>query len=162
MVETIPLRRAISNLSALATGTLYLAGGVTLPKGRTISQVGMMSATTALSAGTHSWAVIADQNRKVKAVSADDTTATLAANTKKLFTMATPYTPPEDTPVYLGVMFAGTVPTLQGSALNHANVAAEVPILCGTSNTSQTTPPAVGDTLTATAATANLAWLWAA
>jgi hypothetical protein len=59
-------------------------------------------------------------------------------------------------------MFAGTVPTLQGSALNHANVSAEVPILCGTSNTSQTTPPAVGDTLTAITATANLAWLWAA
>jgi hypothetical protein len=163
VARTVDRRLLTGNVAALASGTLYLAAvdGV-LPAGKTISRVGMISGTTALSGGTHSWALIADSNRKVLAVSADDTTATLAANTRKWFTLGTPYTPPADMPAYLGVCFVGTVPTMQGVTLNNAIASSEVPILCGASNTGATTPVAVGATLTAITASALLGGMTAA
>ena len=43
---------------------------------------------------------------------------------------------------------AGTVPTFQGGPSLNA-VAAGAPAICGTSSTGQTTPPALGATMTA-------------
>lgn len=142
---------AASNVSALTSGTIYAAGGerAVLRKGDRVTVVGMLSATTALSGGTHSWAGIADaQTRKVLARSADDTTATLAANTAKEFTLSAEYVADVDLAIYFFMCFVGTVPTVQGRTLNNAATSAQVPILCGnTADTGQTTPPAVGATL---------------
>jgi hypothetical protein len=164
--RTIARSDATGNIAALASGTIYMAGGEgsVLRRGDRVTTVSLVSATTAGSGLTHSWAGIADQNRKVLAVSADDTTATLAANTGKDFTLGTPYVADADQAVYHFVCFVhsgGAVPTVQGVTLNSSAVSALAPVLCGTSNTSQTTPPAVGTTLTAITATALLALLYA-
>jgi hypothetical protein len=145
-----------NNAGLLTSGRLQLAGGLVIPAGQTITTVSFMSGTQAAVTPTNQWACLVGIDRTVLVKSADVTTAAWAANTVKTFTLATPYTPTVDTPVYAGlVVAAGTVPDLRG--LNSSTVIMELPpILTGYSTTGLTNPASLGATAAAiTAAAAN-------
>jgi hypothetical protein len=145
---------AVTN--ALATsGTVYLVSYY-LPANTTITAISFETGTTTLkTGGTHGWYVLCDQNRVVRAVSADQTddhttwgvastvytlNVTTDGSTKFVTTYGGLY--------YLGIMVAntsGTQPNLIATATAGTGVAGSTigPSMCGASTTTgQTTPPA--------------------
>jgi hypothetical protein len=136
-------------VGALSTGKLYLAGGMILPKGVPVNFLSVIIGSTAGASMTHFWMCLVSQNLgTVLAITVDDTTAALTADThEKLATTAT-YTPAADTPAYFGICAVGTtVPTLLGwnggATGSPAEMATESPTMAGittTSPASLTTP----------------------
>lgn len=142
--------------AALTSGTVY-AFAMPAEAGLLISNMTMVS-LTAEATGTHAWVGVADQNRKVLGVSADNTGAAyFAANTAVTTALATPFTT-SYTGLYYGfvcVVASGTMPTFAAStAMANAAVSAVAPVYCGTTLTAQTTPVAVGSSLGAITGTA--------
>jgi len=150
--------------ATLTSGTVY-AFAMPIEANLTISNMTMVS-LTAEATGTHAWVGIADSNRKVLGISADNTGAAyFAANTAVTTAIATPFTTAY-TGLYYGfvcVVASGTMPTFAAStAMANAAVSAVAPVYCGTALTSQTTPVAVGSslgTITGTAGHALYAYL---
>jgi hypothetical protein len=166
VAENMDICIAKDNVAAPASGTLLIAGGMLLPKGKTISRIGFISGTTA--AGTPTHQVFALYRRsslaKLAAVTADDTSTAWAADTAKELVLATPYTPAEDESVY-GVLLvtATTVPTLTGANMKSAAVSG----LLTTSPKGATadaslagTPASLPATLGALTAVAGCAYCW--
>ena len=152
---------AEGNLSALTSGTLFAAGGCVIPAGRTVSTITFLSATTALGTGTvQQFGLVDADSLAVLAITNDDTSTAWAANTAKTLTLASPYTPAQDKAVYATIVVAAsTVPTLRGASLGNAATAGLLtsPKLAGdTADTSLTAHPAVGATMGAITAGANL------
>lgn len=135
-----------NNTGLLTSGRLQLAGGFVIPAGTTITTVSFMSGTAAAATPTNQWACLVGIDRTVLVKSADVTTAAWAANTVKTFTLATPYTPTTDTPVYAGlVVVAGTVPDLRG--VNGSSAVNDIaPVIAGHSTTGLTDPASLGAT----------------
>jgi hypothetical protein len=160
--ETMPRSDVVSGAVPLASGTLLLAGGAVLPKGKPVSRVAFVSGTTLRTPGTNEWfCIVRQSDLTVLAVTVDELAAALAANTLRELALAVPYTPTDDTAVYLGmVSVGGTPPSLAGVVLNNAAIAGALttPPLCGTSSTGLTTPVAVGSTVAAITPTVNLAY----
>jgi hypothetical protein len=162
---TVPRTLASGSTAALTSGTVY-ACGIALNKGVTVSNVSLYVAGTAEATGTHAWVGLANSARSVLAVSADNTGAAYFGGTNTAITtaLAAPFTT-----TYAGLHYvfvnvtATTTPVFAAApALVNAALGAVAPILCGTSSTGQTTPPATGTTLTAITATAGhlfYAWL---
>lgn len=153
-------RGAAQTTQVLTVGTIYLMG-VALDKGRTIT-----SLACAISSGattpTNWWYVLCNSSRAVVAVTADQLSTATGTGEVSL-NLASPYVVPSRGLYYVGCMFAAAVgPTLLKSNINAALstvLTAVAPILCGTSDTGQTTPPSVSATLAAiTAANAHL-WM---
>lgn len=160
VASNIDRRAAVANLTATTSGTLFVAGGLVLPAGQTVSTITAFSATTAGGTLTvQQFGLINAATGVVLARTADAADAAWAANTKKTLTLATPYTPTDDLAVYVGIVIAAsTVPTLRGATLGHAVISSGyTPTLCGTTaDTSLTAHPAVGATIGAITATADL------
>lgn len=140
------------------SGTVYMTS-LPLPGGVTTTKCTMQTNTTAKTGGSHGWYVLTDANMKVVAVTADQTDPATVWGTASTFyplAWATPFSVPATALYYVGVMVAqsaGTNPTFTTGGNVAANVAPAVGIssaivLCGSSSISQTTPPALGTTLT--------------
>jgi hypothetical protein len=162
---TMPRRDVTSSALTAASGTVYLRG-IYLDQGITVSNLNFVTGTTAKGGGSHGWYVLCDQNRVVRAVSADQTDAAAtwgtASTTQTLSVTASTYVT-----AYSGLYYAGfcvaasTMPTFCGAASTAAGIAGITPVLSGSSSTAQTTPPAAGSTLatiTATAGSNFYAW----
>lgn len=147
---------SLVNLAAALTSGTLVTQAIYLKAGQVVSGLEWYSGGTALSSGANQWAVLLDKStRNVLARSADDTTGAWAANTKKAFTMDTPYTAPASGWYDAGIMVkATTVPSLIGISDGYADINGLDPILCATSSTGQTTRPAVGATMGALTAVA--------
>lgn len=156
IAETIERANAsLVNLAAALTTQVLTVVRVTLKKGDVISSATFYSGGTAMATGTNQWAVLLNSSRTVLAVSADDTSTAWAANTAKTFTFGAAYTVPADGDYYVGVMVkATTVPSLIGVSDGYADINALSPVLCATSSTGQTTPPALAATMGAFTAVA--------
>ncbi len=152
-----------TSLTPLTSGTPRIVGVCTLKAGIPCTGMEVMSGTAAASGITHSWHAITDLNGIVLAVSADDTTATLAASTPKTMTWVTPYTPTVTQQVILITCWVGTtLPSLAGTFVL-AGISKLTPIQSGnTTNTGQTTPPALGATLGVTGVTSSTQLVWSA
>lgn len=116
--ETIPFAGAGANTAGPASGTLLLAGGITLPAGQQTSGCRWISGTTPAGAPTRQWAcLVRASDLAVLAKSADAGAAAWAATTLKSFAWTTPYAPVTDEPVYVGlVVVATTPPSLRGQS----------------------------------------------
>lgn len=160
--ETFPRVLASAASSAMTSGTVY-ACAIDLDEGVTVSDISLLS-VAAEATGTHAWVGLADDELKVLAVSADNTGAAyFAADTATTTALASPFTTTYAGRYYVFVcVAAGTVPTFAAApALEHANLSAVVPVACGSSDASKTTPYAVGAAMTAlTATTGHLFYAW--
>ena len=141
LAETIPrMLSGTTNTTAGATGTLFL-NAISLTAGQLVSNITMVSATTAQATPTNYFFALYDGNRNLLAQSANQTTTVWAANTVKTLAMTTPYRIPTTGVYYIGLLqVATTIATIAGGAakLNAAFVA-NAPILHGTSTTGLTT-----------------------
>lgn len=135
-----------------ASGTLAVRL-ISLKAGQLISNIGFYTNANVKTGGTHGWYVLLDLNRKVLAVTADQTDASTkwgVVSTKYPIPVTVPYTVPNDGDYYIGVMVAntsGTQPNFAVSANPASIMNGDSPILAGTSSTGQTTPPSLGATM---------------
>lgn len=160
LTETVPAALA-STAFTPTTGTLYL-WAVHLGAGTKVSNVGLVTSTTAGATITHWWTCLVDQNYTVQATSADQTSGAIAASTWITLPMAAAYTTTYSGLYYLGVMVAATtMPTLCGTAAAPlvaliTGTGSPVTKVGGASNTGATTAltpgASVATTPTATAA----------
>ncbi len=164
---TVPRVLASASSAALTSGTVYCCG-ISLNKGVTVSNVSLFVAGTAESGGTHAWVGVANSSRTILGISADNTGATYFSGTNTAVTtaLAAPFTTTYSGLHYVFVMVAmsaGATPVFAAApALVNAALGNVAPILCGSSSTGQTTPPAAGTalgTITATAGHLFYAWL---
>jgi hypothetical protein len=152
--ETYP-RILVTTSTTGVSGTLYLTA-VGLPKGLVVGNLTFGCKGTGAATVTHGWYVLADSGLVVRAVTADSTTLLASANTLTTLPVTAAYTVPSSGLYYLGCMVAATTMPVMGTAGNIPGAwASNTPILCGSSNTGATTPPAVGATLTALTANGN-------
>lgn len=154
--------RATGQITLVPTsGTIYLMA-VYLRKGQSITSLACCLSNAATTPANW-WFVLCDASRNVVAVTADQTTTGTGTGLVSLNIASGPYVVPTSGQYYVGFMFnAGTAPTVTRSntaAAGATNLNAVTPILCGTSNTAQTTPPAVAATLNAITAAQSMAWM---
>lgn len=154
-------------MDELATGTIQPASGtvelslINLRAGMVVNNISLITAAQAGVALLHQWAGIASyvpgSNGKCLAISADGTSAAIAADSVVSFALSTPYVVPTSGEYYLFYCIAvtTTVPTFAAtvtlSAHGRGNVA---PIPNGPGDTGKSTPYAVGATVTAPTAAA--------
>jgi hypothetical protein len=154
---------ALQNL-ALASGTLGMTA-VYLTKGTVVTNVNVLTGSTAGGTLTHQWAGLYQgpaATPTLVAVSADGTSAAIGANSAITFALSTPYTVPTSGIWYAGILVTNgaTQPTFAGA--NGGNVASATlpPILSGTSNTSLTTPQALATVATTITPTVGTIYVW--
>lgn len=144
VTETLTRADAVSNTAAPVSGTLLLAGGAVLPKGKTITRVGFVAGTTAGGTLTHQvFSVYRADTKALLGVTGDDVATAWAANAVKELVLATPVTPTEDIPVYFGLLVtATTVPTLAGAIAQSAALNALTPVIAATADAGLAGTPA--------------------
>lgn len=125
VAENMRRADATGNVAAPTSGTLVLAGGAVLPKGKTVSRIGFVSGTTALATGTHQvFALYRALDRALLGVTADDTNVAWGANAVKELLLASPFTPTDDVGIYFGLLVtASTMPSLAGAVMQNAALA---------------------------------------
>jgi hypothetical protein len=154
--ESYPRILATTSTTGVS-GTLYLVG-LGMPKNLPVNNITFGCKGTIAAGLTHGWYVLADSGLVVRAVTADQTTGGFMGTANALFTLATTaaYTTTYTGLYYLGFMIAATTMPNVGTAGNVPGAwTSNAPILCGSSNTGATTPPALGATLTAIANNGN-------
>ena len=156
IAQNIPDELATSSLTATA-GTVF-ATIMNLTKGAVLNNISIVNAVTATSTPTNQWAGIATvaTTSKVLAVTANSTTAVVAADAVQTFAFATPYVVPASGQYYVFFCIAGTTgPTISAAttlgAHGRGNVA---PFTSGPCATGQTTVLAVASTFTQPTASA--------
>jgi hypothetical protein len=140
LAETFGRALATTNTAALTSGTLFLQG-IYLTAGQLVSNIGIISATTAAGTPTNYFFALYDGARALRAQSANQTTTAWAAQTAKTLAMTSAYRVPTSGLYYIGLMVtATTVPTIHGGAAKaNAVVASTIPILHGNSTAGLTT-----------------------
>jgi hypothetical protein len=155
-MESIP--RGIvrgASYGALPASGQGIGVAVALQENIKYSSVTFVSGTTALATGTHQWAALLDVNYKVLAISADSTSAAWGTATAKTFTFGTAYQcAAQQTAYVVLVVAATTTPTIvSGATAILGSLNAVLPFTTGITASGQTTPPAVGATLTLSTST---------
>lgn len=146
--ETFPRNGYSATSGAPGSGQMFLVA-IALPVGFSVGRIAFTTGSPGATTPTHWWFGLYDQNRVQLATTADQTTTAWGAQTVKSLPIATTAAGPASTYVttytglhYLGyLMTATSTPGLACSSLAQG-VNAAAPILCGTSSTAQTTPPA--------------------
>jgi hypothetical protein len=166
IAETFSRRTQMEGAGALASGRLTLVA-VWLPKGTVVKNI-VFATGTAAEAPTHWWFGLFDENRKLLAVTADQTTGAWAASTVKSLPIAnveggaaSSFTTTYSGLHYLGIMVAATtkVPTI-ACHLSASAVSALAPVLFGPSTEGLTTAPTPGS-FTAAAISGGSNYPWA-
>jgi hypothetical protein len=123
-----------------ASGTLFMQA-IYLTVGMTVSNIMWHSAATAGATITHWMFGLYDISRNLLATSTDQGAAAWAAQTMKTLAMTTPYLVPSSGIYYVGMFMAATtiITSKGGTAKTGGQLAAQVPILHGTSTTGLTT-----------------------
>jgi hypothetical protein len=157
LAETFPRIMATTS-TPLTSGTLSVCS-IGLPKGLAVNNITFGTKGTAMATVTHGWYVLLDSGLVVRAVTADQTTGTWMQTANQLYTLPTTatYTTTYTGVYYVGMMAVATTIGNNGTAGNvPGNWASNSPVLCGLSNTGQTTPPALGATMTAITSNGNM------
>jgi hypothetical protein len=161
--ETFP-RNGYSNTTvAPASGTLYLSA-IALPAGFSVGRIAFAN-TTAATSTTHWWFGLYDSARVQLATTADQTTTAWATNTVKSVPIATIASGPATTytTTYTGLYYLGFLMTATGApslacTILASGVGATAPVLCGSTSTGLTTPPAFPFTAAAPTSGTNLVY----
>lgn len=140
------------NLSALTTQVM-LSVALPLQAGDIVTSLTFMSATTAANTPTNYWFALYSPGGALIAQTADQTNTAWGANTAKTLALSAPHLVTAAGVYFAAIMVkATTPPTLVGTALHHANVAANVGTL-GFKVLAQTSGSSLTDTAPATIAT---------
>lgn len=135
--------------TAITSGTLRLVA-IEIPSNKSISNISVLSGSTAATSPTAQWFALIDSAFNVLAKTADDTTTAWAANAVKTLAIASPFPTTYSGLYYVGILVvAATPPTL--TSLNDGNAAINAipPFISGNSTTGLTTPASLGATATA-------------
>ena len=142
LAETMPRETCpeVNTVAPTASGTLFMEA-IYLKAGQLVSSITIWSATTAAGTPTNYFFALYDGSRALRAVSANQTTTAWAANTVKTLAMTTPYRVPTSGLYYIGLMMTATtvITTKGGTAKTGGQLAAQAPILHGTSTAALTT-----------------------
>ncbi len=139
------------------SGTLSLFG-IFLPSGVTVGHLAFCTATAGITGPTHWWFGLYDSSLAQLAVTADQGSTAWTNNSFQSLAIATIASGASSTftTTYTGLHFIGVMVAYSGSAPNlfsvqHNNtpILAQSPVIAGTSDTGQTTPPAFPHTATA-------------
>jgi hypothetical protein len=145
--ETYPRTSCAAYTTALASGTAIMSA-IPLPANLVVSNLGVMTGSTAPSGVTHGWLALTDSSRIVRAVTADQTSTFGSGFTALSLPVASTYTTPTAGLYYLAACcVASTMGTLSIGNQPLSGPNGTAPILAGSSSTAQTTPPASGSTL---------------
>jgi len=148
IAETMDRASTTFAYASVASGTLYFSA-LYLPVNTVVSNLNTVTGSTASSGVAHNWMCLCDNNRNLLAISADNTSADLTANTLETYAIAnvaagaaTSFTTTYSGLHYVGFMIATgtTQPTIQGQTDLSSTMMGLAPKLCGTSDTSLTTP----------------------
>lgn len=170
LAETVPRVSAGSNSLGLGSGAM-VCSAVWLPAGVTISQLGWCSSGTAAVSPTNQWLALVDENLNILAMTADQTTAAIAADTVYEYPIATvvggaasSFTTTYEGLYYIGlVVVASTQPNAVGNNVATYQLAAKSPLLSGyTANSTYTAPPALPATVPTLTSTAGIRYYYAA
>lgn len=160
------LDRGRANSSGIAigvTGRLTLIGAVMIPAGRTVTNITVVSGSTAVVNPTNQWFTLVDSaaGNAILAKTIDNTTTAWGTVTARTLALSATYTPTTDKLALIGVgITAGTMPTLSGWTGLSIDVGGFSPVISGLAVTGLTDPAsftAVG-AITG-AATIGYAWI---
>lgn len=140
----------------LVSGTLQITA-MYLPAGAPVGHLKACSASSSISGPTHWWFSLLDSSLNQLAATADQGSAAWALNTPKSLAVATiaagaasVFTTTYSGLYYFGVDVTATTPNnLMGVSQTGIGLISEAPVLCGASDTGQTTPPGFPHTATA-------------
>lgn len=151
LCESFPriVQLTASGSQTLVSGTLELAA-VYLPQGVVVSDLMFNNMTTAAVTPTHQWMGLYDSNLNQLATTADQGTGAIGSSANFVLPVATTaagasstFTTTYSGLYYIGLLVvAATMPTVEGRTAGTGFSRTMAPILCGASDTSQTTPPA--------------------
>lgn len=161
--ETFP--RAGSPNTAVTTARtsqiLYLSA-IWLPVGASVSTINYLIGSTGTTTATHWWFGLYDNTRNQLAVTADQLTATITASAVTSLAVASVSAGPATTfittytgPHYIGKMVAASVMPTSFTDVVSLTLAQLPPILGGSSDAVQTTPPAFPHQATGVSASSN-------
>lgn len=168
LVENFPRPAATTAFSGLSTGVLVLTA-IALPANLTVGHLAFMTVGGSGSP-TNWWFGLYDNAYKQLAMTADQTTTNWNGTTVKSLAVATvaggsasSFTTAYTGLYYVGVMMkASTVVTLAGWGSSNATLGTLDPVLAGSSDSSQTTPPAFPHTATAPSVLSNVPYCYVA
>lgn len=154
LAETFPRLLATNNQAQSSTTTKCQL--ITLPKGLLVSNIHLITGTTAESGGTHGWVALLDTSFTVLAVSADQTGNTWgSANTDTPVAVGTPYLVPSSGAYYIAESITATgMPSFACGPGPTLTTAWAVPPVISCTRGVQSTPPPVSGVL-GTASTVN-------
>ena len=154
--ETFSRLGHINTPLSLASGTLQMTA-LYLPAGVPVGHLATCSSSASITGPTHWWFGLYDSSLNQLALTADQTNTAWALNTYKSLAVATIASGASATftPAYTGLYYFGILATWSGSGNNIMGVQqtgigiiSQSPVLCGASDTGQTTPPAFPHTAT--------------
>lgn len=151
LCQTLPDINATSSLTCTAGTEFYTR--IWIPPNSVVTNVSFITAATATSTPTDWWLTLRSPAAVVLAVTADQLTTAMAADTAFTVKFATPYTTLTGGMFYLSIMVAATTGCTIASGVTlstHGRGAvastAKGVIIAASTLTGQTTPPAVGST----------------
>ena len=153
-------------LAALTTGGQVAVAAIGLPKGMTVTNLGVEFGGTSANGPTHLWFALLDSTLHVLAVSADQTSTAQTTNTFKTLPVtidgSNPYVVASTGAYYIAVSSSAstTAPTLMGIAISSSATGLS-PVVCGTAGT-QAAPPSVAAQLNSGTVTFNASMNFAA
>jgi hypothetical protein len=161
-METVPRPVATGQWTVpLAATTQWLIGGLVCPAGRTVSGLGWLSAVAG-NAPTVSWFSLARVSDRLTMCHTANSTSASSTTTGNPRSFVTPWTPIEDTPVWLVMSYihattAMIVAATAGTAQSMAAPLLVAPVMFGTNAVTPTTTVPTDNTTVVTAATAGVA-----
>jgi hypothetical protein len=145
----------------LVSGTIHCCA-LKFFAGQPVNALGFHNGGTPANGPTHWWFGLTDASNIVRAVTADQLTAPIAASTNFSKAVGTPYVIPA-TGVYnwfACFVVTTTMPTPLGITKTNQNISNGLaPIACFKADTGQTTPPALGATLTLSGLSGQIPWV---
>jgi hypothetical protein len=161
--ETFSRLGHVNTAFTLASGTVQETA-MYLPAGLTIGHLAACTDGAGINGPTHWWFRLSDSSLNQLAVTADQGSTAWALNTYKSLAVATiasgasaVFTTTYDGLYYFGInaTWSGSGPSIMGVAQTGIGLTSQAPVLCGTSDAGQTTPPAFPHTATSITAGAN-------
>lgn len=155
LFETVPRNSTLATQTNMASGTLYLVG-IALPANLTIGHLAFVTGNAGITGPQNWWFALYDNNLAQLAITADQTSTawgTFALTSLAIANITSGASSTFKTTYsglhYIGIMVkcSGAVPTMMGSSAG-TTVPGLTPLLYGSSDTLQSTPPGFPHTAT--------------
>lgn len=156
--ETMPRQFATASMTpAAATAVQYMIGGITVPAGRTVTNVNVIHTSAGATISVYWFALARQSDRLVMGHTANDTTLP-TANVVRTKALAAAWTPIEDTPVWvIWSLNASTSPAVLCGVGGQTAVNLLAPAMVATNGVAPTTTVPTDNSTVITAATTGVA-----